>query len=245
VQLTPKAKLINVSEDLTTMKKNLLRALLVTLGVGVISSVAMAAPVSCDPLIANVLTLGSAGCVVTGSNLIFSNFGVSATGGLSTATVGLSDLAGTGLVGSEVDLGFQLTLGFANSADPTGDLLLTYEVIGGISGVDINIQGTPVAAPGQITVTETVCSVAFVSGACPTIDLLGSYAVTSTNGSDAIGNIAFAYTTPVFIKKDISFNGAITSEFTNSQLTPEPMTFTLMGAGLLGLGIFGRRRFKK
>jgi hypothetical protein len=245
VQLTPQAKLINVSEDLEIMKKNFLGALLVTLSVGVISSVASAAPVSCDPLVANVTTLGSAGCIVNGSNLIFSNFGVSATGGLSTATVGLSDLAGTGTFGSEVNLGFQLTLGFANVADPTGDLLLTYEVTGGISGVDINIAGTPVAAPYQITVTETVCSQAFVAGACPTIDLLGSYAVTSTNGSDAIGNITFAYSTPVFIKKDISFNGAITSEFDNSQLVPEPMTLSLMGIGLLGLGVFGRRRFKK
>jgi hypothetical protein len=228
------------------MKKNLLRALWVTLAVGVASSVAMAAPVtSCDPTVANVLTLGSAGCVVNGSNLLFSNFAVSPTGGLDSAVVGLSDVAGTGVVGSNVDLGFQLTLAFANTADPVGDLLLTYEVTGGISGVDINIQGTPVASPNTITVTETVCSVAFVSGACPTIDLLGSYAVTSLNGSDAIGNIAFAYTTPVYIKKDVSFNGAITSEFTNSQLTPEPMTFSLMGAGLLGLGILGRRRFKK
>lgn len=227
------------------MKKNILRALWVTLSVGVVSSVASAAPVSCDPQVADVTTLGSAGCTVTGSSLIFSNFAVSAIGGVTRATVGLSDVAGTGVLGSEVELGFQLNLAFANASDPTGDLLLTYQVTGGISGVDINIQGTPVASPNQITVTETVCSVAFVSGACPTIDLLGSYAVTSTNGSDALGNITFAYTTPVYIKKDISFNGAITSEFDNSQLVPEPMTFSLMGAGLLGLGILGRRRFKK
>jgi hypothetical protein len=228
------------------MKKNLLGVALITLSAGIFSSVASAsAVVSCDPTVANVTTLGSAGCQVNGSNLIFSNFTVSPTGGLNTATVGLSDVAGTGVAGSEVNLGFQLTLGFANAADPVGDLLLTYEVTGGISGVDINVQGTPVASPDQITVTETVCSQAFVGGSCPTIDTLAIYAVTSTNGSDAIGAMAFASTTPVFIKKDISFNGAITSEFSNSQLVPEPMTLTLMGVGLLGLGVFGRRRFTK
>jgi hypothetical protein len=69
--------------------------------------------------------------------------------------------------------------------------------------------------------------------------------VTSTNGQAAFAQAVFASTSPVYIKKDLNFEGATTSEFTNSQLTPEPMTFSLMGVGLLGLGIFGRRRLSK
>lgn len=212
--------------------------------VGVISSVASGAPVSCDPAVANVLTLGSAGCQVTGSALIFSNFTVTPSGGLTSANVGLADAAGTGVVGSDVDLGFQLSLGFSNVSDPVGDLLLFYTVTGGITGVDLAIQGSPAVQGGYIQVTEVACSVPFTT-VCPTVDTLANYVATSLNGSAAFMQAVFASTSPVYIKKNLNFEGATTSEFTNSQLTPEPMTLSLMGLGLLGLGIFGRRRFSK
>jgi hypothetical protein len=38
--------------------------------------------------------------------------------------------------------------------------------------------------------------------------------------------------------------GALLSEV-NQFFVPEPMTMTLVGAGLLGLGLFGRRRLRK
>jgi hypothetical protein len=181
---------------------------------------------------------------VTGSNLIFSNFSVTPSGGLTSANVGLADAAGTGVVGSDVDLGFQLSLGFSNVSDPVGDLLLFYTVTGGITGVDLAIQGSPAVQGGYIQVTEVACSVPFTT-VCPTVDTLANYVATSLNGSAAFMQAVFASTSPVYIKKNLNFEGATTSEFTNSQLTPEPMTLSLMGLGLLGLGIFGRRRFSK
>jgi hypothetical protein len=155
--------------------------------------------------------------------------------------VGIGNASGgTGAVGSQVYLGFELAgVGAGSTRTGVGDILLQYEASGGVGGVDISLQATPLAAGGSITITEVVCTVAFVGNTCQGTTLANIFATSTGQAA------TFAFTDPVFIKKDISFINATTSEFTNSQLTPEPMTFSLMGAGLLGLGIFGRRRFKK
>jgi hypothetical protein len=52
----------------------------------------------------------------------------------------------------------------------------------------------------------------------------------------------------VFINKDIQFNGFMAmSEVTNSHLSgvPEPMTLSMMGIGLLSLGLLRRRQAGK
>jgi hypothetical protein len=203
------------------------------------ASLASAVP-ACDAGASTVIGLT---CIEGG--ITFSNFTVSPSAGLSAATVGLAagpPPGGTGVVGSDVDLVFQF--GGLSWTGPVGygDILLTYAV-SYAQGVDLAVQGTPVGSPGQITITEIVCTQAFSGSNCNGTTL-ANYAVTSTNGSSASGFSNFTGTSNIFIKKDIQFNGATTSEITNSQLVPEPMTLSLMGLGLLGLGIAGRR-FRK
>jgi len=225
------------------MKKTFLSVSLLAASAIMLSSVAVGATVVCDTGAINDVTVAGASC--TEGNLLFSNFSVSASGFIVQPVVGIGNAgAGTGVVGSEVLLGFELAgVGAGSTANGVGDILLQYEATGGIAGVDISLQATPLVSGGSITITEVVCTVAFVGNSCGGTTLANIFVTSS--GQAATASAFFATTTPVFIKKDISFINATTSEFTNSQLTPEPMTFSLMGAGLLGLGIFGRRRFKK
>jgi hypothetical protein len=189
-------------------------------------------------------------CFVTGAaSVLFSNFSVNASAGFTAYTVGIRPGAGgtppgggnTGLVGGNILLDFQLG-GCAGPGCPgNGDVLMFYQVDGGIQGVDMTVQATPTNG-GSLTIIEIVCAVAFVSNACPGApsNTLANYSITS-NGQTVSDFRTFASTGQVFIKKDIQFNGASISEFVNSQTIPEPMTLSLMGLGLLGLGLIGRR----
>ena len=210
---------------------SLLAATVVALGLASTAS-AIVLP-SCSAGTSDV-TAGGFACTI--GTETFSNFTVSTTGQLMPTIVGLAT-AGTGMFGSDADLEFQFSAVFTSPSD-IGDLLINYEVTGGLYGVDAVIQGV---GTGTVSMLETVCSVAFVGPACPVGATTYSMTVTSTNGATATNAIQFADLGTAFIKKDISFNGASTSEIQNSQLVPEPMTFSLMGAGLLGLGLLGRR----
>lgn len=190
--------------------------------------------------ISDVTTITAAGgCTVSGSSLLFDNFTVVASGG-AAGPIGLEPIA-TGVVGDDVDLAF----GFPQVRIPpgTGSLMLSYSVVGGIDGVDVAFTATPITTGGSVSVTEKVCTVAFTAGNCVGGTQLANYSATST-GQYATGSATFATTGAVWIYKDIVFNNATTSDLTNSQQigVPEPMTFSLLGAGLLGLGLMGRKR---
>lgn len=212
------------------------------------ASTAIASTVDCGT-VSDVTTLtGSNNCQVPGSILFFSNFTVDPGAGLSAATIGIANDGplGTNVSAGETNLVFQIG-GLAGSGVATDnyDIQLFYEVTASLIGIDVDFSAIPITT-GSMTIFETACSQAFVSGNCPVgAQAVGLQATSTGPSSPGIASAVIPWVGAVFIKKDIQFDGAATSEFTNSQAIPEPMTLSLIGAGLLGLGIFGRRRISK
>jgi len=66
-------------------------------------------------------------------------------------------------------------------------------------------------------------------------------------GTGPATSAIFATADPIWIFKDINANGSSISEVNQvytSSTVPEPMTLSMMGVGLLGLGLISRRRKK-
>jgi hypothetical protein len=194
-------------------------------------------------VVSDVTTIAAAGgCTVAGSTLLFNNFQVSPSSGFTGARVGISG-SGTSVVGSDVDLAFQFGgLTGPGVATASGDIQLLYTVQGGLSGVDIMLQASPVTTGGQMTVGEVACSAGFVGGACSGTTLAG-YSVSSSGAVETNQDLfSPPYGGEVWMKKTVIYNGATPTELINSQIvpTPEPMTFPLVSAGLLGLGLLRR-----
>ncbi len=157
-------------------------------------------------------------------NTVFSNFSVVTNAGFpATSLFNLALSVNTG--GGELDFGVTLSAG--------EDLRLYYQIASGVDGMTMSVAGT------GSTITETACSQAFTGVVCGGT-VLADFAASSNQTVTS----AFSEIVPVdYIFKDIQAGSGL-SDFTQT-IIPEPMTLSLMGAGLLGLGILGRRRMKK
>ena len=120
------------------------------------------------------------------------------------------------------------------------DIHFSFQVTGGVSQIDAALGGS------NSGMTERACS--------STIDLQGGVcsgglatqlAVITVNSGESVTSSLFARTSPLYIFKDINkgLNSELTS-FSESFHTPvpEPMTLSMMGLGLLGLGLARRRQ---
>ncbi len=203
--------------------------------------VAAAAPV-CTPVV-DVATLGAAGCTFNG--YLFSNWAYALAAGSGTPEV---DLTGIGLIGNEIVLSFN-----PNEGSGVTDIHLQFEVSGGlILGSDLALSaGDSLASISEsncsqnpsndLALSGTVCGTNFLS---PNLNVFTPDL--QANRLSDIQTYAGGPQSDVWVWKDIliSQDGHNTA-FTESFIVPEPMTLSLMGAGLLGIGLLGRRLRKK
>jgi hypothetical protein len=224
------------------------------LGSFLIGSLASANPVNINcagpglnqVTLSDVTALAPSTCSVMGSGLIFSDFRVSSTSA-PTPTIGIgSPNDGTGLVGGDTNLEFQVSSG--NSG--LDDIFLDYKAEGPILALDLDFTASPQADAGSATITEVACSIAFVGNACSgttyadfsaTSICVSALCTEASNAELLIGGAESA----IYVHNDIALNGVNVNEFENSHFAsiaavPEPALAILMAGAFLGLGLLRR-----
>jgi hypothetical protein len=246
------------------MKKNLM-----SLGVLALFMTAAgtmnAAVATCDSLLGagatnvTVLNNGGMGCMEDG--LLFNNFSVAvATGSTAPAEIDVTmQLAGgttnpnsgISIEGNEVFFQLNPNMGGASINGNDTDLHLTFTVSGGVGGADLSVGGI------NASINETDCSVNPNGSPCTTPNTVWNTTDNSGGASSCAGNVANpnnasnlpcafgnAGVPEIWVFKDISITStaAHLTNFEESFMTaPEPMTTSLVGFGLLGIGFLGRR----
>ena len=169
-------------------------------------------------------------CTPSGSSLTFSNFSYDVVNGGFTTSSPTINLITAGVSGATTIFDFNPNLG-SNS-----DLEFEFEVTGGVSAIGLSLN----SASGFVN--ETVCTNFTPDGNCKDGGgtLLGTIGVTPQSPNASL-NLGGVYQN-IWIFKDINVGSAGgLSEVNQAYIAPEPLTFSLVGAGLLGLGLLRRR----
>ena len=216
-----------------------MKTLTLVLSLLALTTIASAAAVDCTlpapggAVGANVTSL-TMGCF--GGGLLFDSFTVSSTPAGSSIFI---SAVGTAAVVSPqgFSLGFQIT-----TPTPPVDTILQYRV-STLSG-SASIVGVDNAQNGNnTTIGEVVCAVAFVSGICPTGQVIVNFSNPPTPNNTVV---SFSPRNQIFILKDISepTTNSFISSFVNSHETniiPEPASALLLGLGLCAVAGISRK----
>lgn len=240
------------------MKKNLMGLGVVAL-FGMMGSTMSAAIASCDSFVTaasvNITTLNNGGLGCTEGGVLFNNFlVVSASPGPGTAEIDVPQ-GGITFSGGEI-LFSQLNpnLGGSTSGVNLTDIHFSFTMTGYVNGGILGVQGS-----GAV-VNEINCNAdpSLTAGTCNSANTLWNAVAMTGNTYSCQGNVANPVTSSnspcqfaslgeptgtVYVFKDISIASTAfhLTNFSEGVFVPEPVTTSLMGFGLLAIGLIGKR----